>query len=190
MKIELDITRLIKEEITPNEVIFLYIISNNFNVSLPLKVDIYSLEQRGWVKLNLDENNVLQSIELNQKALNILKKTDLDCESWIEEWRNLFPPKVKSGGYLVRGDKNGVLKKMKNFIKNNPEFTKDIIFKATENYIKSKKKDGYNYMKLAHYFIEKDNVSELASLCEQLINSTNEENDDINKTKKGKDNWE
>ena len=191
MIIELNIDKLKKEKITPDEAVFLYILSINSDIIYPLKIDVHSLEERGWIKINKNKNGTLSSILLNNKTFNFFSKKEINCESWIEEWRNLFPSGVKSGGYSVRGDKQGILKKMKDFMKNNPKFTKEIIFKATENYINTKKKDGYNYMKLAHYFIQKDGVSELASLCEELMDNKIIIDKNIdNKTQKGKDKWE
>lgn len=87
---------------------------------------------------------------------------------WIEEWRELFPAGVNSGGYRYRGDKKEVLKKMIKFVDSN-DYTKEEIFKATKNYVERFSLRGYNYMQMAHYFIEKQGAgSTLSSECEGL----------------------
>ena len=56
-------------------------------------------------------------------------------EDWIQEWRELFPAGIKSGGYPVRSPKSGCAAKMKVFIKKNKEVTKEIIFTAIRSSI-------------------------------------------------------
>lgn len=99
----------------------------------------------------------------------------LDLKKFVEEYRNLFPRGRNHSGYPYKGDKQGCLKKMARFIKLNPDYTPEIIISATKKYINEKKKDNYDYMHLAHYFIEKNGVSLLGSFCEHIID--NSEND-------------
>jgi len=95
---------------------------------------------------------------------------------WFDDWFNLFPQGVKSGGYLVKSDKAGCLKKMEKFVKLYPEYNKDIIIRATKDYINYMRMKQFQYMQLAHYFILKNDVSTLASCCEDVKNKldTNE----------------
>jgi len=90
--------------------------------------------------------------------------------NWIDDWYNLFPKRVRSGGYPIRCDKNGCLKKLIKFCKDHPEYDKEIIFKATEYYINTARQNDYQYMKLAPYFIEKDGISMLSGECENIVN--------------------
>lgn len=89
-----------------------------------------------------------------------------DINVWIEDWRNIFPKGYSPSGYRWRGDKQGCLKKMTSFMKKNPSITKETIFKATEKYVKENKNN--TYMKLAHYFIDKEGNSTLLSVVEGL----------------------
>jgi len=89
---------------------------------------------------------------------------------WFDEWFDLFPQGVKSGGYLIKSDKAGCLKKMEKFVKTYPEFNKDIIIRATKDYINYMRMKQFQYMQLAHYFIMKNDVSTLASCCEDVVN--------------------
>lgn len=90
-------------------------------------------------------------------------------EDWIDEWYELWPKGVKSGGYLVRSDKNGCTNKMKTFVKNYG-FSKEIIIRATKDYINHLRMSNFAYIQLAHYFISKNNVSSLAASCEDVHN--------------------
>lgn len=168
MTIELDLNLLDKHDITPNQFIFCYLIYRNCKIP-----DLFYItweEQRTLFDKELIKQKIDNFVELpavTPKFINLVKNTQLDIKDWIEEYRNLFPKGVQSGGYLVRGDKKGCIKKMKEFINKYPEYAdKELILKATEHYIDSRSKDGYTYLKLAHYFIDKDGVSLLASYCE------------------------
>lgn len=95
-----------------------------------------------------------------------------DVEGWIDEWVDLFPRGVKSGGRLVRSDRQSCLRKMKVFLREY-DYDRDTILNATRKYVESKANDGYNYMKCAVYFIYRadtsrvDKVSDLATWCDQ-----------------------
>lgn len=148
--------------------------------------DFTSLKDKGFIVLNNKERGIfLEDVQLTDKSISIFK-TDivekLNVSNWIDDWYNLFPSKVRSGGYPVKTDKKGCLKKMIKFCDNNPEYSKEIIFKATEFYINSAREKEYQYMKLAPYFIEKDGVSMLAGECDNIIDRIkNNEKTTINK---------
>lgn len=104
-----------------------------------------------------------------------------DLKDWFDDWFDLFPKGVKSGGYLVKSDKAGCYKKMKSFVKEYPEYNKDIIIRATKDYINYMRMKQFEYMQLAHYFIMKNGVSSLASFCEDVKNKLdNNEIEDLN----------
>lgn len=89
-------------------------------------------------------------------------------EDWIDEWYELWPKGIKSGGYLVRSDKNGCLNKMKKFVKLNPDFSKEIIIRATKDYINHLRMSNFAFIQLAHYYIFKNDISNLAGACESI----------------------
>ena len=134
-------------------------------------VDI--LEKRGLVKKHGFD---VKDFTLRKAGEDILqkylgkkrKKTQTDVNMWIEEWRKIFPGGVNSGGYRYRGERMEVLKKMTKFV-NSYDYTKEEIFKATENYVKRFALRGYAYMQQAHYFIDKQGTgSSLAAECEAV----------------------
>lgn len=123
-----------------------------------------SLENKGFLKITAE------GVILRQTALDLMSKdsSPLLVDNWIEEWRNLFPTNIKSGGRPIKGDKKACIRKMTAFLKEYPEYSKEDIFQATRIYIFDKKRDNYNYMVCADYFIYKDKVSLLASILEDI----------------------
>lgn len=105
-----------------------------------------------------------------------VKSPKIDIKEIVDKYRDLFPKGLNSNGFPYKGDKQGTTKKLHKFMKNNPEYTESIILKATEKYINEKRKDNFSYMKLAHYFIEKDGVSDLGAFCEQIVNGESFQN--------------
>ena len=127
------------------------------------------LEEDGWVKITHE------SIELRDKFTIFVGQTSAPTDNvsgWIDDWRNLWPPRVKSGGRPVRGDKKGCLSKMKKFVKEY-DYSKDEIMEATRIYLFEKSRESYKYMTCADYFIFKNNSSVLASFCEDIRESGN-----------------
>ena len=134
------------------------------------------LEARGYIERKKEEVIFTQQAEnLIVKVTEDLKATTNNIVDWIDEYRSLFPKGVKTGGYPVRGDRNACIKKMQIFMKNNPEYDKDIILEATQKYINRKELEGYKYIQISHYFIYKNNVSNLSSECSALEEETEDD---------------
>lgn len=91
--------------------------------------------------------------------------------SWFDEWYELWPKGIKSGGYLVRSDPKNCKVKMIKFRKSYPEFTPEIIIEGTQSYLSSLKKKDYAFIQIAHYFINKDNNSTLYSYCAEVVDN-------------------
>lgn len=136
------------------------------------------LENRGYI---VREN---EEVIFTEKALNELKTVSTNSvktvtktesvEDWIDEFRNLFPKGIVSGGYLVKGDRRACILKMEKFLKLYPNYTKETILQATRNYIERKEREGFKYMQLAHYFILKDKTSTLAGECEAIVDNSSD----------------
>jgi hypothetical protein len=97
--------------------------------------------------------------------------------TWIDEYYDLFPKGIKSGGFYVRTSIQDCSNKMFKFLNDNSEFTKDIILAATKNYIKDCEARNYDKMKLAPYFIFKDGTSMLSGYCEAYVQGINDNQD-------------
>lgn len=119
------------------------------------------LEELGFIEI-INENNSFFSFILMEKSLSLFQVNTIDVKNWIEDWVNLFPKGIQSGGHYVRSDIKSCTNKMTQLIKNN-EFTKEQIFEATMKYIERKKNENYAYMSCSANFISKNNVSLLAS---------------------------
>lgn len=105
--------------------------------------------------------NTVEEVEKNTHNSN-----ELD---WIDEWRDLFKDKKPGGA----GNKQGCLKKMEIFLKENPTVTKDEIFLATDAYFNSL--DNLKYMQQADYFIYKGTGRDSSSRLGQWVEFVREE---------------
>lgn len=134
-----------------------------------------------WLRDNYDgylcNNSNEEIISLWYKRLNEDKnsfhKAVVDnINSWLLQWLDLFPQGVKNkSGKLLRMDYKGCFKKMIKFVKDNPLYTKSIIFDATTEYLKEKAEEDYQYCRSANFFIEKQGEgSDLAAYCELVLN--------------------
>ena len=132
----------------------------------------------------IDENKdyLLSNFKVTNKFIDIfmehkpeeIKSSGSNVEDWIDEWYNLWPKGIKSGGYPVKSGVKGCLVKMKKFIKEYPNYNKDIIMKATNDYISYSRMNNYRFMQLAHYYIYKNSISTLASNCELIEEGGND----------------
>lgn len=165
MHCRVDLEKCFGHNLTPTQFVYLYClhVGQEFPWPAPQK-QLEELEEQGWVKI-MPTGPVLR-----EKFLTFVGQTSAsteEVETWIDDWRNLWPTGVKSGGRPVRGDKKGCLAKMKRFIKDY-DYSKTEIFEATEIYLFDKRRENYRYMTCADYFILKNGASILASFCEDI----------------------
>lgn len=118
-------------------------------------------QKEGYIKILED------SIEPRQKLIDLFEVKGTNPKDWIEQWCELWPKGVKSGGYYVKPNVTDALTNMTKFCKKY-KFTKDQIFEATGNYLKEKERDNWTYCMLGAYFIMKNNMSQLATCCMNL----------------------
>lgn len=141
--------------------------------------DFYKLELLGLIKLNNPSKKYyISAYNVTDHFLSVAglkpKTKSVTVDDWIDEWFDLFPKGIKTGGKYVRTDKLGCTKRMKDFVKMYPHFSKDLIIEATAKYIEDRERNDYNYFMLAPYFIRKDGLSSLASWCEQIQDESSE----------------
>lgn len=124
------------------------------------------LERDGWIKIG-PEGPVIRS-----KFKTSFSKylTSQGVEEWINDWRHIWPAGVKTGNRLVRGDKQGCVKKMKKFLKENPEYSKQDVFDAARVYIFEALRQRSDKIICADYFIEKNGSSQLSAYLEDTEN--------------------
>lgn len=129
-----------------------------------LKNDLYILWTKNFIE-GFDEINYLISFD-NLKIVKSTVKSKVALISedpFYMECYNTFPAEVKTGGYPVRSDKKAFVAKLQKFEKEYPEFTRDTIKKAFEYYVSESRKNGYNFMSTAGYFISKQDSSKVAN---------------------------
>ncbi len=177
MNINVDLSQVTCNNITLNQFLFLLFLHNNERTELSAYMTIFP---KCFTKEDVDnmiEQGFLVSTEEGEqkymlKNLNTTNKFHIfvppKVDDWIDEWYNLWPQGIKSGGYYVKSDKTGCKNKLIRFMRNNPEFSKSIIIQATQNYIQEQELQGYRYMRMAPYFIEKNGMSVLAGYCEAI----------------------
>lgn len=122
---------------------------------------------------NPEQIGVLSNYRLHTTKKKSKKAVD-DSEfgKFVDQFYELWPKGIKSGGYAVRSGKNACSTKLRTFLKENKLYTTDIVLAATKNYIDKCRANDYQYMKLAPYFIIKDGVSVLESYCDEVANGT------------------
>lgn len=136
-------------DITISEYLYCYAVHNN----IPLST------------LPIEDLDVVAASVIDKNLVSLLEKAFEDNLDWVEAWQDLWPKGVTQNGVYVRSSLPALKDKMKKFMKEY-DYSKETIIKATKYYLKEQKENSYNYISLAHNFIEKNKVSLLASLCE------------------------
>lgn len=171
MEIFIDLVELKKLDLIPS--LYCYLATLYFNEEYTLADD----KTKEFMKQHLIQNGYLKyddksgELVLRPKATKLFEKgtpTKHSVNSWIDDWRSLFPAGVKSGNRPVRGDKKGVAEKMLAFVKDHKDITKDQIFEATKQYVFDCSLKNYQYMICADYFIKKNGSSMLAATIEDI----------------------
>ena len=188
MKIEYNLNKI--TEFSPNEYIMLVLVAivsfKQLNKLIATGRREYSLVaaslvEKGFITNTESSNHLLaEHLVITDEGFELLDKRSIasltvkesEIDQWIDEWRGLFPS-GKSGGYPIKGSRKNCLKKMVSFIKSYG-FSEDVIMSATNIYI-SNFRGNYEYIQNAHYFIEKNNISNLASFCDEVLDGGGEE---------------
>ena len=96
-----------------------------------------------------------------------VKKTE-EFEELLTLYTDLWPKKIKTGNRLVRRSVNSLKGKLKAFCNRRKDVTHTEILEATNIYVISCKRQNYEYMQCADYFISKNSSSELESHVDLL----------------------
>lgn len=160
-----------------NQIYMLYCIHYKLK---PLNINVHT-ELRVLKNLSL----VGDKMVLSPKALEILsqipvtaltqQKIDITDE-YITKYLNLFPKGKLPSGKQARADKKNIKSNFTWFFDNYPNYSWDIVLKATALYVDEYEAKGYLYMRTSQYFISKlapdrTRESELANYCSSIINN-------------------
>jgi len=156
------------------EFIVLYLLYNKEYEEAKLLIDrsgvdvLSNLQVLGYIKLMGTD---LETVTLRAKANDLFTVSKSNprvrAEHLSEMIRAIFPPGTNAGGYRYRGDKQGVLDKLTKFVKKYPNYEDEEIIQATRQYVNRFKPDFVG-MRQCHYFITKDNTSDLLGELENL----------------------
>lgn len=93
-----------------------------------------------------------------------------DINKWIKSWVEIYPEDAMFNNRKLRSDAEYCIKKMQKFCKDNPQYTKEIIFAATKQYMTEQQYKDFAYTKQAVYFISKQGEpSLLKEYCQRII---------------------
>ena len=95
-------------------------------------------------------------------------KITQDFEELLSLYTDLWPKKIKTGNRLVRRSANSLRAKLRAFTNLRKDITPKEILEATSIYVASAKRQNYDYMQCADYFISKNRSSELESHVDLL----------------------
>lgn len=152
--------------LTPNEVYALYyIVNKEASIYLNVNIDAYkmSLRVKGW----LDSNS-----ELAKKShISLFKDDSISAEN-IEKYKVLWPAIMLPSGKNARSSSIELEGRFKWFF-DNFDYSWDIIYKATLEYVKYYEERGYNFMRTSAFFIFKESTpklrtSTLAEWCDKV----------------------
>ena len=124
-----------------------------------------TLEKVGLVKLVGDK---WKDVSIRDLGLELIGQSKSDSIIELaEKVRDMFPKGVKSGGGYVRSEVVDIADKLRKFFKKH-KYTQEEVLEATKRYVERKRNEGYSFMHQAVYFIEKNNISLLATECGNL----------------------
>jgi len=192
----LDFKILNKSNITPEEFLFLYYISdvdNEYNNRLNCVINIKELEAKRFIKINPDDS----SIELRQLAIDLIdfltveiendgevskkvvKKSSRAINQELENNVVLFRDKWKGLKAGSMGSLKACKDKLYRWMKENPEYSMDQILKAADTYLNTFT-NNYDFLQRADYFIfkqenHKEESSRLSAFIDEIDNSNNDD---------------
>lgn len=172
-------TRLIQEGLTPNSFYVLYCIREKIvpNKFVHKELECKRLQTDQWLdeSLELTDKSIIFMTEIDGYFKRAKKKTSKDLMGQnfmqsIEAYVNIFPNKKLSSGKYARVPAKNLENAFRWFFENY-NYDWDIVFKATERYVKEYEGRNYDYMRTCQYFIRKQNTdktwdSDLAIYCE------------------------
>jgi len=171
--------KLMEEKgLTPNEVFFLKGLCDNVEVAVGNICNINYLHSLDYVDdtgLITDKGKDLVTALFREKQ-KFVPPTTNEAEELAKKFREYFPKGVKTNNHPVRGNMTNIIRKMRKFKTDFPQYDNDTILKATEMYVKAKAKENYAFMKVSEYLIYKDGNSMLATLCDAILEDEPDKN--------------
>lgn len=172
----MEIFDLVSEKgLTPNQY---YLLCSMRDSVTPVKINIHlelrHLISEQWVtkdnKLTAKAHVLIDSIE--RLFIVAKKKTSLqlmgqDFKQNIITYRDKFPNKKLPSGKAARSSPKNLETVFRWFF-DNYNYDWDTIFKATDVYVNECLEKGDKFMRTSQYFVRKNNLSDLADMCEAI----------------------
>lgn len=160
----------------------LYLNDADINIEIE-NSNLLSLEEKGFIKIILEENEKIEIIRQKGKLLidsvNTKKITrrssrsiNNDINDFMVDFRNLWKG-LKPGSM---GSQNACNEKMTRWMKDNPTYKKEDVIKAAKAYLKSV--NDYRFLQAADYFIYKKDAHGESSRLSAFIDEAETPNDE------------
>lgn len=179
-------TTLIKYNVSPNQLYFLDCC--RYKIKPTHLIDEDKERQVALEREHLTEDNKLTpgAIFILDEFETLLAKTKkkvmsevlgINALQSIKTYREMFPAQKLPSGELARQTVQELKDKFVWFFKTYPEFDWNLVLDATDYYIYTKQKDGYNFMINSSYFIQKTDPrtrvsrSALADHCQMILDN-------------------
>jgi hypothetical protein len=139
------------------------------------------LELRGLKSAEyLTEDGILTSkAEKLFEEVNESKESKDEYTSFVESFRDCFPPIKLGSGKYFRCPIQDLTKRLKQF-QSKYNYSQEVILAAAKKYVQNEESQGFKFTRTSAYFIHKEGYgSELAQYCDAVLNGEQtEENND------------
>jgi hypothetical protein len=177
-----------RHKLSPNQYYLLCCIRDSISpLRINMHLELRSLVAEGWL---VQENKHIHEYKLTPKSYTLIdqleslfkinkRKTSNQIlgdkfKENIAQYTQMFPNQKLPSGKAARSAPGNLEKNFRWFF-DNFNYEWELILQATGVYINEHQKNNYLYMRTSQYFIRKDNLSDLADLCENILNGGYEE---------------
>jgi hypothetical protein len=178
---------LVKNKVSPNGLFVLHCTHNGYMYPnyINFNHEQYRLEITGHIKK--DTTQTYLTYNITEKGLHLLREAEncltkmkrvkkaVPLKEWednVVKYNEMFPKTKKEGSSIsFRTNPRELMDRFMWFFKEYPEYTWELVFKATEKYLNTfDEGTGYTYMQTSKYFIKKEDKSKsvtstLATVC-------------------------
>ncbi len=170
-----------KHQLTPNQYYLLCCVRDGISsLLINTHLEIRNLKSKDWIT----QEESVSKYKLTPKAYTLIdqletlfrvnkKKTTKQLlgdsfKNNIVSYREMFPNQKLPSGKAARSAVGNLEKAFRWFFENF-DYSWEVILQATAVYINEHQKNNYLYMRTSQYFIRKDNLSDLADICDNIL---------------------
>ena len=171
-----------KNDLTPNQYYLLCCIRDGVSsLLINTHLEVRNLNNKDWLMQDdksaigyklapkahtlIDQLESLFKIKKKATTKQLLKS---GYKENIQAYREMFPNQKLPSGKAARSAAGNLEKAFRWFFENF-DYEWEVILKATAVYINEHQKNNYLYMRTSQYFIRKDNLSDLADICDNIL---------------------